>query len=227
MDYARKLLMVRPALRLCGWGCWLNTGVGRVREACGGMAEAGVGDHPKLIGPLARRYDDEPGRTEEADGLLKTLTSSSAPGPRAYRSLADRAKGRGDLVRWKSILDDYLDKEEDHGLDHAKVRVEVAEFLMSKGFTGERAAVCARPRPRPGPVGPCNRPAPREGQEDWEAAEKWVRNRAGDTRVFSAYDLVDFCVRTGGEGICRRPATSPSWFWIARMTNDDRWIRLC
>lgn len=193
VDYARKLLMVSPHSAYA-MGMLVEHGWGEAEKHVAEWRKQ-VGDHPSLIGPLARRYD-ELGRTEEADGLLKRYLELS-PDLWAYRLLADRAKGRGDLIRWKSILDDYLDKEEDHGLDHAKVRVEVAEFLMSKGLYGE-----AQPYAEAAAetwAGWAMQTAQRcaEGQEDWDAAEKWARNRALRYPNASAYDWVDFCVRTG------------------------------
>ncbi|SIO46894.1 hypothetical protein SAMN05444166_4999 [Singulisphaera sp. GP187] len=192
-DYAHKLLSVSPnsayAMAMLVEYAW-----DEAEKKVDGWRKQ-VGDHPSLIGALARRYD-KLDRMEEAEVLLKRYIELS-PDPWAYRLLANRAKALGNEARWIAILDDYLAKEEDHGLDHAKVRVEIAEALMAKGRFDE-----ARPYADAAAetwAGWAMQTAQKcaEGQEDWDDAEKWAYARAERYPHTSAYDWLDFCVRTG------------------------------
>ena len=49
----------------------------------------------------------------------------------AYQTLAGNFKAQGKLDRWQSTLDEFLAKVEDRGLDHATVRVEIANHYMN------------------------------------------------------------------------------------------------
>ncbi|SIO46872.1 hypothetical protein SAMN05444166_4997 [Singulisphaera sp. GP187] len=191
--YARKLLLVNP---------YSAYAMAMLVEHDWGDAEKKVdewrkkvGDHPSLIGALARRYD-KLGRTDEAGVLLKRYIELS-PDPWAYQLMAEQEKKLGNVARWKAILDEYLAKAEDHGLDHAKVRVEIAESLMAAGLYEE-----ARPYADAAAetwAGWAMQTAQKcaEGQQDWDAAEKWAHARAERYPVNSGYDWVEFCMRTG------------------------------
>ncbi|WP_406697455.1 hypothetical protein V5E97_01225 [Singulisphaera sp. Ch08] len=91
VDYAHKLLLVNPnspyAMGMLVEHAWDEA------EKSVEAWRTKVGDHPSLIGPLARRYDNL-GRTKEAAALLKRYIELS-PDPWAYRLMADREKTQG------------------------------------------------------------------------------------------------------------------------------------
>ena len=109
-----------------------------------------AGGHPAFVGSLARRYV-KIGRFDDAEPLLKKYITLS-PDYWAYHDLAEGYKARKDEARWLSTLDEFLVKVEDHGLDHARVRVEIAKSMMGQGRFDERGRT-PTPRPRPGPAG--------------------------------------------------------------------------
>ncbi|MEJ7640323.1 MAG: hypothetical protein WKF75_20740 [Singulisphaera sp.] len=71
-----------------------------------------------------KKYDD-------AERCLRA-TIELSPEYWAYQSLADVYAARGRFDLWQATLDAYLEKE-DIGLDHARVRVEIANALMARG----------------------------------------------------------------------------------------------
>ena len=48
----------------------------------------------------------------------------------AYQTLAANYKAQGKIDRWLETLEKFLNNVEDLGLDHAKVRVEIADYYM-------------------------------------------------------------------------------------------------
>src|SRR5205085_80415 len=87
------------------------------------------GDDPSFLDAVARHYAGarEPSR---AARYWKRLIAVS-PEQHAFRALADSYKAAGDLDKWKATLDAFLEQP-DHGLEHAKVRVEIAEHFMAR-----------------------------------------------------------------------------------------------
>ncbi len=72
-----------------------------------------------------RRYDD-------AERLLDRALDLE-PNEAVYRELGDLHIARGNREKWKELMDDYLAKTEPLGLEHARARCDVAEWLMSQG----------------------------------------------------------------------------------------------
>ena len=190
--YAKKLLAISPYSAF-GMGCLVQSNwdeFAPVEQQC----LKDVGDHPSLLGPLATRYV-ELDRAEEAETLAERYLERSHD-LHMYQLLANLARERADLNAWKSIMDRYLAESEDHGLDHAKARVEVANVFMEKelfdqarpyadeaarswaGWAMKTAQYCA------------------EGQKDWKAAEGWAKACAERYPAQNGYDWVDFCERT-------------------------------
>src|SRR5713101_5027550 len=94
-----------------------------------------------------------------------------------YENLAKVYKAQGDTQRWKETLDEYL-KQEDFGLDHARVRVEIAKHLMShkeweKAQPYAEAAAHTWAHWAMLCASECY-----EGMEDWEKSEQWIRRAA-------------------------------------------------
>jgi tetratricopeptide (TPR) repeat protein len=111
--------------------------------------------------------------------------------------LADNYKSQGKIDRWLETLEKFLANVEDLGLDHARVRVDIADYYMGlkqwdkarpyaedaaqtwAGWAMECAGRCA------------------EGEKDWERAETWYSR---DTErypdgAWAVWYL--FCKRTG------------------------------
>ena len=127
-EVARRLLEVSPHNPYA-----MGLLVGRDRDTAEKFTadwEKDAGDHPALTGPLAKHYSTL-GRDADAERLLKKYIERS-PDLWAIEALAETRKNKGDLAGWKSILDDYLERSEDTGLDHAKVRVKIAMTILPR-----------------------------------------------------------------------------------------------
>ncbi len=153
------------------------------------------GDNPSILAALGRRAF-EAKKYDDARRLLKRYNEVS-PDLWAYRMVADSYKAQGDMDRWLETLDDFLNKVEDIGLNHATVRVEIAEYFMGRKewdkatpyaeAAGESwaqwamscAARCA------------------EGAARWEEAEVWHYRNAERYTESSFADWYFFCKRTG------------------------------
>ena len=124
-------------------------------------------------------------------------TFAESPEDWAYERLARNYREQGDDVRWLATLDQYLAAGEDHGLDHAKVRVEIADYYMAKGRWAKAqpyaeaaaqtwaawAMQCAMR---------CY-----EGMKDWDRAELWARRLSERYPQSSVRAWLKFCKRTG------------------------------
>jgi tetratricopeptide (TPR) repeat protein len=152
-------------------------------------------DNPAFLAAIGRRsFNDK--KYEDARRALKRYIEQS-PDLWAYQMVADSFKAQRDMARWRETLDDFLAKVEDLGLDHAKVRVQIAEYFMSRKEwdkatpyaenAGESwaqwamtcAARCA------------------EGDGRWEQAETWHKRNAERYSETSFADWYFFCKRTG------------------------------
>jgi tetratricopeptide (TPR) repeat protein len=152
------------------------------------------GNLPAIFAALARHYSAAKNYEEAKRVLLRYIDLSPDGG--AFRLLAYNYKAQGMMDRWKEALEASLN-EEDLGLDHARARVEIADYYMeqkqwdkAKPFAEQAAAtwaewamLCA---------GRCA-----EGEKDWNRAETWY------SRVTQRYPSTDwavwyfFCKRTG------------------------------
>jgi tetratricopeptide (TPR) repeat protein len=154
-----------------------------------------VGDHPTFVAAMARRYVKE-GRTEDALRALKRSIEFS-PDLWAFQDLAQVYKSRGEPARAKETLDTFLAKVEDHSLDHAKVRVAIADDLMSEGRYAEAWPYAeAAAQSWAGWAMTCAQNCA-EGLEKWEIAEGYAR--ASSERYARSMWAVWFlfCERTG------------------------------
>jgi tetratricopeptide (TPR) repeat protein len=84
---------------------------------------------PSVLLALSRRAVAE-GRQDDADRLIARALEFS-PDRETYQILADSYKKKGDIDKWLATLERFL-KEPDPGLGHARVRVDIAEYYMSK-----------------------------------------------------------------------------------------------
>lgn len=192
-DFARKLLSVSPnspyAMGLLVEDAWDES------QANLKAWQEVVGNHPTFLASLARAFRKQ-GRADDAEAVLKRYIERSAD-RWAFQELADCYKQRGDEARWKATLDGFLEKVEDHGLDHAKVRVDIAEALM-KGGRYDQARPYAEAAAQSWAAWAMQTAQKcAEGQQDWKAAENWARNQSERYPDSSAYLWVEFCYRTG------------------------------
>jgi tetratricopeptide (TPR) repeat protein len=86
--------------------------------------------HPLVQRALGRKYT-ELKRWPEAEACLKRALELSPDGTH-YEALADCHKAQGRMDLWKQTWDTFLEKEADHGLEHAQVRVAIANDYMQR-----------------------------------------------------------------------------------------------
>jgi len=153
------------------------------------------GDSPALLRALGLHYSTTK-NFEDAQRVISRYIALS-PDVWAYQTLAANYKAQGKIDRWQETLDEFLNKVQDLGLDHAKVRVEIANHYMglkqwdkAKPYAeaaaqtwAEWAMQCA---------GRCA-----EGEQDWERAESWY-SRATERYPGGSWAVwYFFCKRTG------------------------------
>ncbi len=200
--HSRKEEMVRLAHTLLDFSphspfamnLLINNDWDRAEPRVAGWLER-AGDSAGLLGALGWRYT-ELGRVDEAQPLLERYIRLS-PDAWAYEAIAKNSKAKGDLARWQSTLDDYLANVEDYRLDHARVRVEVANHFMKEGeWAKARPYAEAAAQSWAGWAMAC---AVRcdEGLEDWDRAELWIRRVSERYPNGSWPDWYIFCKRTG------------------------------
>jgi tetratricopeptide (TPR) repeat protein len=153
------------------------------------------GDFFPLVGAVARRYSVLK-QYEKAREFLERYIAE-LPEHWAYERLAKNYFEQGDTARWLATLDQYLAAGEDHGLDHAKVRVEIADYYMGKSMWAKAQPYAeAAAETWAGWAMQC---AVRcyEGMQDWERAELWVRRLSERYPDSSLRAWLKFCQRTG------------------------------
>ena len=98
-----------------------------------------------------------------------------SPDAWAYQTLAATYKEQGNIDRWKETLDEFLKKVEDPGLDHAKVRVEIANYYMGlKQWDKARPYAEAAAATWAGWAMSCAARCA-EGEQDWAARRSLVQ----------------------------------------------------
>lgn len=154
-----------------------------------------VGDHPTFLGGMARHLV-KAGKADEAEKTLERYIRISAD-KWAYEELAKLYLRRGDGSRWKATLDEFLARGEDYGLDHAEVRVAIANELMKVGKYAEaRPYADAAAQTWAGWAMSCAQQCA-EAQEDWEAAEAYAQasSERYPATMWAVWFL--FCERNG------------------------------
>ena len=193
LGIAKKILRFSPfhafARAICIYKDWDNV----KDQVAGWEKESGVS--PAVLSALAWHYSEAQQYADAERVLLRCIVLS--PDLSTYKALAANFKAQGKIDRWQATLEEFLDKVEDLGLDHANVRVEIANHYMdlkqwdkarpyadAAATTGAAwAMLCA---------GRCA-----EGAEDWaraEALNRAVTERYPDDDWAQWYF---FCKRTG------------------------------
>ncbi len=152
-------------------------------------------DFVPLIGALGRRYSQVKQYDKAREYLERYIGES--PEHWAYERLAKNYREQGNTAQWLATLDQYLAAGEDHGLEHAKIRVEVADYYMSKG-QWDKAQPYAEAAAETW-AGWAMQCAVRcyEGMKDWERAELWARRLSERYPDSSLRAWLNFCKRTG------------------------------
>jgi tetratricopeptide (TPR) repeat protein len=157
--------------------------------------EKDANNSPVLLAALGKRYSAL-GKVEEARRTLSRYITFS-PDYWAYQLLARSYKDRGEMGRWQAVLDEYLDKADDHGLTHAEVRVELANYFMGlrqwdKAWPYAEAAAETWAQWAMQCAARCA-----EGKKDWKQAELWLRRVTERYPDTSWAMWLQFCKRTG------------------------------
>jgi tetratricopeptide (TPR) repeat protein len=162
-------------------------------EVAGWEKESGVS--PAVLYALARHYSGAKQYADAERVLLRCIVLS--PDLSTYEALADHFKAQGKIDRWQATLEEFLVKVEDLGLDHAHVRVHIAEHYMDlKQWDKARPYADAAATTGAGWAMLCGGSCA-EGAGDWPRAEAWHR------AVTERYPESDwarwyfFCKRTG------------------------------
>jgi tetratricopeptide (TPR) repeat protein len=152
------------------------------------------GDTPAIFAALARHYSAAKNYEEATRYLYRYIDLSPDGG--AFRLLAANYKAQGMTDRWKEALEASL-KQEDFGLDHARARVDIADYYIglkewdkARPYAEEAAATWAE-----WAMSCAARCA--EGEKDWKRAETWY-SRITERYPSSSWAVwYFFCKRTG------------------------------
>ena len=193
LKYAESLMEVSPNHPLAR-ATLIELAWDKVKVKVGEWEKQSAND-PSILKALGQHWFNAK-NYDECRRVLKRYNEQS-PDLWGYRMLADSFKAQGDMNHWQETLDDFLNRVEDLGLDHAKVRVDLAEYFMSRkewdkamvyaedaaeswaGWAMVCAARCA------------------EGAEHWDQAETWYQRNAERYPDYSFTDWYFFCKRTG------------------------------
>jgi tetratricopeptide (TPR) repeat protein len=144
-----------------------------------------------------------------------------SPDAVAYEALADVYKSQKKIDRWRQTLEASL-KEEDTGLHHAQVRVQIArEYFRNKDFKSALPYVEAAAPTGAGwamlAAGECY-----EGPGDWDRAEQMVR-AASERYTDGWFNWYLWCRRTGHGDVRAAEAFTNTWLEEAgaRLSGAD------
>lgn len=190
--YARVLIQINPHSRF-GMAGLIDTHWNDVKDRLPGW-RAEAGDSATLLGALGKKYAELKQYKDAEDCLTRYIAKS--PDRWAYQSLAGCYQAEGDDDRWKATLDEFLEKTENAGLDHARVQVQLADWFMVRDQWDEAkkyaetaaqtwagwALLCAA--------------RANEGLHDWERAEYWYTQAAERYPSTASLPLLQFRQRT-------------------------------
>ena len=156
------------------------------------------------------------GGTSSSESSTRPSTSlrrylEMSPDRWAYQVLAGAFKQAGKFDKWQEILDESL-KQEDTGLDHAQVVVEIARHFMSrKEWDKAWPYVDAAAQTYAGWAMLCAADC-YEGLQEWDKSEQWVRRASELRRRPNGVVLLVQAHGQGGPqgGSSWPPRTSPS-----------------
>jgi tetratricopeptide (TPR) repeat protein len=133
-------------------------------------------------------------RSADAERCLNASLKLSND-PALYRRLAAIAKAEGKMDQWKATLDESL-KDQVQDLDHARVRVDIARYLMSQKKFREALPYSEAAAETWSEWGMRCAVQCHEGLEEWDKAELWIRRVS--ERYPSAWRAWHYwCLRVG------------------------------
>ncbi|MDR3637083.1 MAG: tetratricopeptide repeat protein [Isosphaeraceae bacterium] len=151
-------------------------------------------DSPQVLVALGRQYI-ELKRWDDAQRCLKR-SLTLAPDKTTYEILAHVFKIQGDWKGWQEILDQFLERGEDYGLDRATVQSEIANHLMDEGQWKDAEPYAAAAAESWSSFGMECAQRCYEGLKEWKKAELWARrNTERYPDHYWAYWYL-FCKRT-------------------------------
>jgi len=193
LPYARYLLAASPHAPFA-MGVLVQYDWDRVQDRVDDW-KAKAGDAPAFLDGLGAKYMELERYDEAADVLSRRVKRSPDFG--AYTRLAACQLARGDRDQWRAVLDDYLNKTEDTGLGHARVRVEIAQWLMDQGRPAEAKEYAETAAETWAAWAMLRAAEVNEELKDWEGAELWYRRTSERYPNTSPGSWYRFCLRTG------------------------------
>jgi tetratricopeptide (TPR) repeat protein len=175
-------------------------------------------DSPFLLESLGWRRR-ELKQYDRAQRLLRRCVELS-PQRSVYDNLAATFREQGDMEGWRRTLDEYLARGEDHGLDHAEVRVQIARHYMDQKRWEDAAPYAeAAAETWAGWAMVCAVEC-YEAMGEWEKGEAWVRRlteRYPNTNWAAWYC---YCRRTGHGEVEAARAWTDAYLESARGRPD-------
>ena len=153
-----------------------------------------TGDHPQLLGGLAKHHDGL-GEQDEAVRCLEGYVRA-APDRWAYEKLAAIHLRRKDLDKWKGTLDEFLTKP-DFGLDHDQVQVAIAARLMAEKRWEDALPYALAAAETWAADGIGSLVVCYEGLKDWDNANLWLSRLVERYPSFYWQEWYFWCKRTG------------------------------
>ncbi|MHC5539681.1 tetratricopeptide repeat protein, partial [Singulisphaera rosea] len=153
-----------------------------------------VDDAPMLLAALATHYTATKELDEARNILMRYI--ARCPDSWGYLMLANNYRARGEQGRWKATLDEFLEKVEDRGHDHASIRVKIAEEFMRQKRWADALPYAETAAGSWAPWAMTCAAQCAEGMEDWPRAELWLR-RSSEHHPGAWADWYRSCLRTG------------------------------
>ena len=157
------------------------------------LLEEKFANRPEVLDALATKYA-ETGKQDDAIRCLRAYLKI-APDSGIFNRLADTYKQRGDIDRWRDTMLEML-QHKDYGLQHARVRVEVANQYMKEGNYKKALPLAEKAAESWAFFAMECASRANEGAGKWKRAELWSR------RITERYNDHPFawffwCARTG------------------------------
>lgn len=169
---ARLLLEVSPHSKLARTFLVLNDWAAVKDQA--DVWEREAADDPLLLEAFSRRYRDLK-QFDRARTILRRCVEIS-PQRSIYEALAATYIEQGDVDGWRKVLEEYVEKGEDHGLDRGAVQVEVARQYMDEKRWKEASRYAEEAATGTGAAWAMACAAEcYEKMEAWEQAESWTQ----------------------------------------------------
>lgn len=150
---------------------------------------------PIILAALGKHYAAA-GQFEEAERVLRRYISHF-PERWSYELLAETCKNRGDMERWRAVLDEYLIKGENLGLDHSVVQAKIAHQLMDRKKWAEAKPYADAAASTGSGDGTLCAIRCAEGMEDWKKSEALCGYLLERYPEHNWGEMFLYCKRTG------------------------------